>query len=99
MTQFCLHLTDDGERTHARLYIYVAVTVIDLKTKYYKDRRGLEKKKDFFLPFLLFYFSSERLCGDNQYCSSFLVLTISNILLKDERMHTSCASLPMCHSG
>ena len=56
MTQFCVCLTDDGERTHARLYIYVAVTVIDLKTKYYKDRRGLEKKKGLFFPFYFFIF-------------------------------------------
>ena len=26
-----------------------------------------------------------------------LELTMSNLLLKDERTHTSCASLPMCH--
>ena len=31
--------------------------------------------------------------------SPFLVLTMSNLLLKDERMHTSCDSLTMCHSG
>ena len=52
-------LTDDGEseseRTHARLYIYVAVSLIDLKTKYYKDRRGLERKRIGFFYLFLFY--------------------------------------------
>ena len=39
----------------------------------------------------LFFYSS----GDSQYCSSFLVLIMSNLLLKDEWTHTSCASLTM----
>ena len=45
--------TGDGEETHARLLIYVAVNLIDLKTKYFKDRRGLEQKElDFSSPFI-----------------------------------------------
>jgi hypothetical protein len=54
-----------GEETHARLLIYVAVNLIDLKTKYFKDRRGLEQKEwDFWIfifPFFLYACSSERL--------------------------------------
>ena len=48
MTQSCECLkwpTDDGEKTRARLYFYVAVKLIDVKTKYYKDRRGLEQEQ------------------------------------------------------
>jgi len=33
------------EKTRARLYFYVAVNLIDVKTKYYKDRRGLEQEE------------------------------------------------------
>ena len=41
----CLKWTnDDGEKNRARLYFYVAVNLIDVKTKYYKDRRGLEQE-------------------------------------------------------
>ena len=36
--------TNDGEETRARLYFYVAVKLIDVKTKYYKNRRGLEQE-------------------------------------------------------
>ena len=48
MTQSCECLkwtNDDGEKNRARLYFYVAVKLIDVKTKYYKDRRGLEQEE------------------------------------------------------
>jgi len=48
MTQSCECLkwtNDDGEKNRARLYFYVAVNLIDVKTKYYKDRRGLEQEE------------------------------------------------------
>jgi len=32
-------------KTRARLYFYVAVNLIDIKTKYYNDRRGLEQEE------------------------------------------------------
>ena len=32
-------------KTRARLYSYVEVKLIDVKTKYYKDRRGLEQEE------------------------------------------------------
>ena len=32
------------KNTPARLYFYVAVNLIDVKTKYYEDRRGLEQE-------------------------------------------------------
>ncbi len=44
------------KKTRARFYFYVAVRLIDLKTKYYKDRRGLEQEE-----VEAFYYSSERL--------------------------------------
>ena len=57
MTQFCVCLTDDGERTNARLYIYIAVSLIDLKTKFCKDLSGLEQKEwDFSSLLLVFSF-------------------------------------------
>ena len=37
------------------IYFYVAVKLIDVKTKYYRDRRGLEQEK------VKVFFSSERL--------------------------------------
>ena len=33
------------KKTRARLYFYVEVKLIDGKTKYYKDRRGLEQEE------------------------------------------------------
>ena len=41
----CLKWTNDGEKNRARLYFYVEVKLIDGKTKYYKDRRGLEQEE------------------------------------------------------
>ena len=43
------------EKNRARLYFYVAVNLIDVKTKYYKDRRGLEQEE------VELFYSSERL--------------------------------------
>ena len=44
------------EKNPRRLYFYVAVILIDFKTKYYKDCRGLEQEE-----VDAFYYSSERL--------------------------------------
>jgi hypothetical protein len=52
--------------------------LIDIETKYYKDRRGLEQEE------VEAFIIRVNACGDSQYCSSFLVLTISHLLLKDE---------------
>ena len=80
------------EKNPRSTLFYVAVKLIDVKTKYYKDRRGLEQEE---VEVLI----RVNALGDSQHCSSFLVLTMSNLLLKDERTHTSCASLTMCNSG
>ena len=60
--------TGDGEETHARLLIYVAVNLIDWKTKYFKDRRGLEQKNGisgFLFPPFFFMLFRVNACGDN----------------------------------
>ena len=61
------------------LYYYVAVILIDIKTKYNENRCGLEQEE--VGPLFIIRVNA---CGDSQYCSSSLVLTISKLFLTDE---------------